>query len=247
MKKSLSPSPRLTATAIGLATIGLAWSVAAADEWKKSLEQALRAKYEITKTGMDRVRITQPGTVFELRQDGVSGDPSGDLSYLDNNIVDGKIAQRSGFMALVQGKERSRALDKGQRMYLYDIDVKDDEVRYFLITTETFEFIERTKSGGKGGGSKQTRYKALLKFKFPKPTLATMDADAVKKVVDEVVAPQGEVAEASTKTIKLGQTRAEVESILGKPANIIDLGAKVTYVYKDMKIIFVDGKVADVQ
>ena len=51
----------------------------------------------------------------------------------------------------------------------------------------------------------------------------------------------------NAKTIALGQTRLEVEAILGKPERIVDLGAKVTYVYKDMKVIFVDGKVSDVQ
>jgi hypothetical protein len=38
-----------------------------------------------------------------------------------------------------------------------------------------------------------------------------------------------------------------VEDILGKPERIVDLGAKVIYVYKDMKVTFVDGKVTDVQ
>lgn len=34
---------------------------------------------------------------------------------------------------------------------------------------------------------------------------------------------------------------------MGKPETIVKLGAKMTYVYKTMKIIFQDGKVADVQ
>jgi len=36
-------------------------------------------------------------------------------------------------------------------------------------------------------------------------------------------------------------------TLLGKPDKIVNLGPKVTYVYKDMKVIFQDGKVADVQ
>ena len=35
--------------------------------------------------------------------------------------------------------------------------------------------------------------------------------------------------------------------ILGNPNKIVDLGAKQTYVYSDMKIVFKDGVVADVQ
>jgi hypothetical protein len=52
---------------------------------------------------------------------------------------------------------------------------------------------------------------------------------------------------AQTKTVALGQTMAEVEAILGKPETIVNLGTKVIYNYKGMKVIFVDGKVSDVQ
>ena len=34
---------------------------------------------------------------------------------------------------------------------------------------------------------------------------------------------------------------------MGNPTRIADLGQKKTYFYKDMKVIFVDGKVSDVQ
>jgi hypothetical protein len=38
-----------------------------------------------------------------------------------------------------------------------------------------------------------------------------------------------------------------VEAIMGKPGNVADLGSKKIYVYRDLKITFVDGKVTDVQ
>lgn len=75
----------------------------------------------------------------------------------------------------------------------------------------------------------------------------TANADAVKKAVDAVIAPEGEVAAASTKSVELGQSPTQVETILGRPDKIINLGAKKVYVYKDMKIVFVDEKVSDVQ
>ena len=40
---------------------------------------------------------------------------------------------------------------------------------------------------------------------------------------------------------------AEVEKILGKPKQVINLGQKVIWIYDSMKVIFVDGKVVDVQ
>jgi hypothetical protein len=52
---------------------------------------------------------------------------------------------------------------------------------------------------------------------------------------------------ASPKSIELGNTPDEVQSVMGQPDKIINLGARVIHVYEDMKIIYVEGKVADVQ
>lgn len=49
------------------------------------------------------------------------------------------------------------------------------------------------------------------------------------------------------KTVTLGQTTDEVIAILGQPKNIVDLGAKKIYVYKDLKVTFNAGKVSAVQ
>lgn len=45
--------------------------------------------------------------------------------------------------------------------------------------------------------------------------------------------------------VALGQTSDEVISTLGEPDQIVDLGAKVIYVYKGRKIAFTDGKVTE--
>lgn len=34
---------------------------------------------------------------------------------------------------------------------------------------------------------------------------------------------------------------------LGPPQKVMDLGSKVIYMYKDLKITFIDGKVADIE
>jgi hypothetical protein len=48
-------------------------------------------------------------------------------------------------------------------------------------------------------------------------------------------------------TISLGMTTTEVERILGRPKDIANVGVKKIYVYKDIKVTFIDGKVSDVQ
>ncbi|HZD78182.1 MAG TPA: hypothetical protein VE218_14330 [Acidobacteriaceae bacterium] len=48
-------------------------------------------------------------------------------------------------------------------------------------------------------------------------------------------------------TITIGESSTEVLQAMGMPLQMIDLGKKKTFVYKNMKVIFVDDKVSDVQ
>jgi hypothetical protein len=205
-----------------------------------ALKEALEGKYQITKTGIDRVRITQQGTVFILQKDGVSGDLSSDATFLNNKVHDGQIAQQGGFMAAMQDKKTSRALKAGDKVYVFKIDVKDDLIQVFVITCDTYDVNLH-------GSTQQTRYKALLSFELGKEFMASADSPAVEKAIEAVITPEAQVQAASTKTVELGQPPAQVEGALGKPDKIVNLGAKKIYVYKDMKIVFVDEKVSDVQ
>jgi hypothetical protein len=54
--------------------------------------------------------------------------------------------------------------------------------------------------------------------------------------------PQAEPA-----SIDKGMTTDQVQAAMGKPDKIVNLGAKTIYYYKDMKVIFLSGKVSDVQ
>jgi hypothetical protein len=52
---------------------------------------------------------------------------------------------------------------------------------------------------------------------------------------------------AEPQTIEKGQTPDQVEAAMGKPDKIVNLGSKQIYVYKDLKVTFLNGKVSDVQ
>lgn len=206
----------------------------------RGLEEALKSKYEITKTGMDRARITQPGTVLVIQKEGISGDLATDMTFLNNKIHQGQVAQAGGFGAFMQDKKTSRVLKTGEKVYVFKIEVKDDQVRYFIITCDTYDVNVK-------GSTKQTRYKALLSFELGKDFLSTATADDVKNAVDAVIIPEQELKAGSTKSVEMGQSPEQVEAILGRPDKIVNLGPKKIYVYKDMKIVFADDKVADVQ
>jgi hypothetical protein len=59
-------------------------------------------------------------------------------------------------------------------------------------------------------------------------------------------APQDQPA-AEPASIEKGQTPDQVQAALGKPDKIVNLGSKQIYVYKDLKVTFLNGKVSDVQ
>jgi len=48
-------------------------------------------------------------------------------------------------------------------------------------------------------------------------------------------------------SIEKGMTPDQVEAALGKPDKKVNLGSKQLYIYKDMKVTFLNGKVSDVQ
>jgi hypothetical protein len=111
-------------------------------------------------------------------------------------------------------------------------------------------------------------------FQFPKDYLGGADGGQISDVINQILeiqaddsaqqdkgqdnapAAQGQQAQQPPAapaaadpppTIQLGQSPDDVKGMLGQPQKIVDLGAKQIYIYKDMKITFVKGKVTDVQ
>ena len=113
--------------------------------------------------------------------------------------------------------------------------MKRDAVQLELLTVDV-----TTLADGQG-----TRYRAELNVKLP--GLDSMTPEDVKKTIDTVVADPAVASAVESKTVKLGMSTDEVKKTIGNPDKIVDLGAKQVYIYKDMKIVFMDSKVSDVQ
>jgi hypothetical protein len=74
-----------------------------------------------------------------------------------------------------------------------------------------------------------------------------MTPDDVKRSIETVVADPRVASAVQSKTIKVGMGQDEVKQALGNPDKIVDLGVKQVFIYKDMKITFMEGKVSDIQ
>src|SRR5579863_2262546 len=215
-------------------------NIVLASDWKDALKESLEAAYPLThRATMSPDRITQQGVVLVIEKPGIAADPSSDARFSITYVKDGQISEQGGAAAGIFAKVNTRVFKPGEKVYVIGIKIGDDYVMLELMSCDMFDVVHH-------GSTKQTRYKSALSFKFDKESLPTLDADRIRAIIAPVLATETEAAAQNTKTISLGQTPAQVEAILGKPDKIINLGPKVTYVYKDMKVIFQDGKVADV-
>ncbi len=70
---------------------------------------------------------------------------------------------------------------------------------------------------------------------------------AEQEVVNAAAGPAPGNSAPGPATVSMGQSPAEVEAILGPPKQALDVGPKKIYIYKDLKITFLNGKVNDVQ
>jgi hypothetical protein len=58
---------------------------------------------------------------------------------------------------------------------------------------------------------------------------------------------QDQQQQADPQTVEVGMTPDQVTNALGRPDKIVKLTSKQIFIYKDMKVTFVNGKVSDVQ
>ena len=60
-----------------------------AAEWKGKLKAEIEATWSISKVGLDRLRITQPGTIFAIEKDGLTGDLAKDATFSKTTVKNG--------------------------------------------------------------------------------------------------------------------------------------------------------------
>jgi hypothetical protein len=209
-----------------------AW--AQSKEWKKALDTGLETAYPSTRINNSTHQVKDPGIVLVVQKPGIATkDDVGSFIIVRSIVKDGELVRAAG--ATTPGHY---ALKAGDKVYVRKIDVTDTAVQFLVVTADTVESTLR-------GTTVAARYQGLVDFQFPKGYLETASMADVTKAVGVFLATAEQATAA--KTVELGQTIAQVEGILGKPEAAAKLGTKTIYTYKSMKIIFIDGKVSDVQ
>ncbi|OLC97958.1 MAG: hypothetical protein AUH86_06145 [Acidobacteria bacterium 13_1_40CM_4_58_4] len=234
----------------------------AQDTAASSLEDQLKTQYKLAKMGSDSsgLVVAEQGAVLVIKTGGIRSYPPGDATVPPNTYKDGTMHAPSALIkkfwnikGIGQGSDNSRILPLETKVYATKIslDAKNDKVTFNIMECDSCNGVQRPSS-----------YKSAVVFQFTKDYLSKADASQIKDVISLVLGPDtsGQQQQAQTQqqqapdqsapapqTIQLGQTIDQVKAALGQPGKIVDLGQKQIYVYKDLKITFVNGKVADVQ
>lgn len=257
----------------GLLPAGIASAQGGAD----SLESQLAAKYKVAKIGQDSsgISVTDPGTVLVIKKGGILSVTPSNMVVIPSYVKDGQVHSANGnamagVSKLLKWKNVSdptgsttaetKFLTIGEKVYVSKIEVnrKDSKVSMAIIECDSCNSVQDA-----------SQRKAQVVFQFPKDYLAGADGGQVSDVISQVLdiqpeesaqpeqgqeaqqgqqqAQQPEAPAQPPPTIQLGQTIDEVKGLLGEPTKVVNLGVKQIYIYKDMKVVFLRGKVADVQ
>lgn len=238
---------RFLSPARAFVTVSLVCALAPAPAFcapnNRAIRDQLVALYPLTRVGMnglagfDYTRVTEPGPILAVRLPGIYADVANTKNaIIETNYTNGQINQATGFAAAFGGNtSHSRTLVPNEKVYVTQITVKRDAAMLELLTVDV-----ATLGDGRG-----TRYRAELNVKLP--GLENMTPEDMKKTIDTVLTDPATASAVQSKTIKLGMSPDEVKQSLGNPEKIVDLGSKQMYVYKDMKVVFVNNQVSDVQ
>lgn len=258
----------------GIALI-LATSIPYSVAQAPTLQEQLAAQYKPVKMGSDTsgYSVVDPGTLLAIQKGGILAVPYADANILSTKYEGGAIHAPSGLSLLGRksimgkfGKEQTTHLFQvGDKVYptKIDVNVAKDTVSVGIVACDTCNKTDPT-----------TYNKALVVFQFPKGSLVKAGAGEVEDIIGQVLsitddAQQGgdqggggqqqggqeqggqqqaqAQPQAEPQTIEKGQTPDQVQAAMGKPDKIVNLGAKQIYVYKDLKVTFLNGKVSDVQ
>jgi len=242
-----------------------------------TLQEQLAAQYKTVKMGSDTsgYSVVEKGTLLAIQKGGILAVPYADQAVLPSKYEGGAIHGPSSLSLMGRksimgrfGKEQTTHLFQvGDKVYpmKIDVNVAKDTVSMSVVACDTCNKTDPP-----------TYNKAQVIFQFPKGSLVKASAGEVEDVIGQVLSiseeeqqqggdqggqqqqgdqgqqgggqqQQQQQPQAEPQSIEKGMTTDQVEAAMGKPEKIVNLGPKKIYVYKDLKVTFLNGKVFDVQ
>ncbi len=227
-----------------------------------TLQQDLEKQYTLTKMGTDSTGdvVVSAGKVLVLQKGGVLGVPYNNMVFCPSHYQDGALKPPNTMCKMSVAKV-SKYINNGEKVYVTQIQIipKDEKVIFSIVECDSCNNVQSA-----------SQMKSQIVFHYPKGYLESADEGQVADLIGQVLAEdtggggdaqqaqgqqQAAPAEAAPAaapapaqppaSVQMGMTPDQVVGILGQPEKIVNLGAKQLYIYKDLKVTFLNGKVTD--
>jgi hypothetical protein len=256
----LCSTNRFRAALIALAVCGCA---SAQDDarWEQ-----LKAQYRLVKIGFLGNNTAKDSTLLIVQKEGIFGVGIRGLANPTATYADGVLHSPGKTAALLSGANTTHWFQVNEQVYplKFEVDLKADRVSVTIVSSDYaykgrlhFQF-NRGSLATATTAQVQDVIGQVLAFDSSKnsttpaqtpsaPADAPANQPPVPTATTQFQPIQPPPPPQETRRVESGQTPEAVVGILGQPERIVDLGSKLIYVYRELKITFVDGKVADVQ
>jgi len=249
-----------TATTVSAMMITLILSAAVANAQTAppvSLNEQLAAQYKLATMGSDSngPAVVNPGTLLAVQKGGILSVPWRAMAVCPAKFQDNTLHSPKGICSALVSSV-SKYFQAGDKVYptRIDVNVEKERISFAVVTCDSCN-----------GVNPPTSFKGEVVFQFPQRYLETANAATVEDTIGRVFSITSDVQEQvqsgqpdqqqqavqeqthDAHTIEVGQTLDQVQSAFGRPEKTVDLGAKQIYVYKDVKVTFLNGKVIDAQ
>lgn len=233
------------------------------------LQQKLESEFKLTKVSADKTDVVTAGSVLVLHKDGLVMCSVETRIPPTNTYKNGKVGMGFGStlgwgvaLGTTTDTIPQRKFVAGEKFWLTAFNIQDDgvmfqfisdpyqDVRYYGLMKVPFpkhtmppaddvlrtiaEVITAQPDDNAAQSAPQQQAQAPAPAAKPMPTIAPPP-------------PPADEPPPQPKTISIGQTKEVVVAILGQPQKVVNLGTKEIDYYPDMKVIFLHGKVSDVQ
>lgn len=257
-------------TTLALASLCLGPTVQAENS---ELQQKLNGLFTLTKVTADQSDIVTPGSVLVLNKDGLTMCAVSAQVPLPNSYKGGSLSYGFGAKmkwAMQEGLLQSgldvntvpqRRFVAGEKVWIVGATLQDDGItlRLYSDPYDNVRYHADLKvQFSKGGSSTENALKLLAEVITPDGAPQAAQPPPQPPVVAPTQAPAAltdmtppppppDSSPVTPKTVALGQTKGQVVTILGQPQRVAEVGPKEIDYYPEMKVIFVNGTVSDIQ
>jgi len=235
-----------------------------------TLQEQLSAQYKTVKIGPDGEVAGDPGTLLAVQKDGIIAMPWRAVTLCPAKFQDNVLHLSTGFCAGMM-QNVSGYFRKGAKVYPLKIDVNPgkEKISFQVVGCKVcnhsnrpfpakaevvFEFAKGYLEKASAGDVEDTIGQVFTITTNTNDDQQAAGGDDAQPAADQQASPQSpqeaqpaQPQQQQPATVQLGMSTDQVQTALGKPDKIFNVGAKQVYVYKDVKVTFLNGQVSDVQ